>query len=142
MALQPRRPVAPYEILHRSGLHLPPICYCSALLLTERMCFNATTSPSIIFPTAILYLTGSNVKQSGQENDFSRLARSNHDWSVPIKILLSLRTQHVQSPSASVNGAVHITGWVDHDLRGRESGNPDSIFGGSELKSWPGHCLS
>jgi len=40
------------------------------------------------------------------------------------------------------NGAVHITVWVDHDLRGRVGGNPDLIFGGTELKSWPEHCLS
>ena len=67
--------------------HCEPLCFCSGLPFTVRMCLNGTISPSIILPAATLYIPGSNVKLSGQENDFSRLARSNQDWNVPIKIL-------------------------------------------------------
>jgi len=67
--------------------HYDRLCFCSGLPFTARMCLNGIISPSIILPAATLYIPGNNVKLWGQENDFSRLARSNQDWSIPIKIL-------------------------------------------------------
>lgn len=70
----------------RSGLQWTTIRVCSGLPVTVQMSFNATISPSFIRLTATSYLPRSNVNQPWKDNDFSRLASSNHDWSVPINI--------------------------------------------------------
>jgi hypothetical protein len=142
MALQPRRPVAAHEILAVPGC--ASYQYASAVgYHLQYECASMGLFHRVLYSQQQHYTYPEAVSTSQDKKMIFRVSQDRiMTGASPLKSCKSTehRTSRVIARLLTVR--VHVTGCVDHDLRGRVGGNSDLIFGGSELESWPGHCMS